>query len=98
MRQITEFNSLKARLTQENCELHRHVQDLDQVNAALTKAKTSLQQELEEAKSALEEETAVSGYGLIHFQSILKEENSFYHWGTSNKLTAVCSNNRAPNC
>ena len=55
-----ELNGLKARLTQENFELHRQVQELDSSNAALAKARAQLQQQLDEAKSRLEEESRVS--------------------------------------
>ena len=47
---------LKARLTQENFELQRSIQDLDSSNASLAKAKSSLQHQLDDAKSRLDEE------------------------------------------
>ena len=59
-RQLQDANSLKVRLGQENLELHRHLQDLDTGNAALSKAKTALQQELEEIKMKLDDETRVT--------------------------------------
>jgi len=58
-RQLQDANALKARLGEENLELHRHLQDLDTGNAALSKTKTALQQELEETKMKLDEETRV---------------------------------------
>ena len=54
-----DFNNLKARITQENFELHRQVQDLDSSNAALSKAKSQLQAQLDETKARLDEETRV---------------------------------------
>jgi len=58
-RQLQDANALKARLGQENLELHRHLQDMDSGNAALTKGKNALQQELEETKMKLDDETRV---------------------------------------
>jgi len=57
---VNELNGLKARLTHENFELHRQVQELDSNNAALAKARAQLQQQLDEAKARLEEESRVS--------------------------------------
>ena len=48
---------MKARLTQENFELQRQIQDLDSSNATLAKAKSSLQAQLDDAKSRLDEES-----------------------------------------
>lgn len=59
-RQNQEFNGLKARLIQENHELNRHVQDLDSSNGVLSKTKITLQQQLDEAKTNLEEELRAS--------------------------------------
>ena len=59
---MQELNGLKARLTQENFELHRQVQELDSNNAALAKARTQLQQQLDDAKARLEEESRVCYY------------------------------------
>ena len=64
-RQLQDANALKARLGQENLELHRHLQDLDTGNAILSKAKTALQQELEETKMKLDDETRVTDHALI---------------------------------
>ena len=50
---------LKARLTQENFELQRQIQDIDSSNAILSKAKSSLQVQLDDAKSRLDEESRV---------------------------------------
>jgi len=58
-RQLQDANVLKARLGQENLEIHRHLQDLDTGNAILSKAKAALQQELEETKMKLDDETRV---------------------------------------
>jgi len=54
-----DLNNLKARLTQENFELQRQVQELDASNAALSKARAQLQAQLDEAKGRLDEETRV---------------------------------------
>jgi len=56
-RQVHDLGGVKARLTQENFELHRQVQELDTNNGALTKAKTLLQQQLDDAKNRLDEES-----------------------------------------
>ena len=66
-RQLQDANSLKARLGQENLELHRHLQDLDTGNAALSKAKTALQQELEQVKMKLDDETRVTHSFILSF-------------------------------
>jgi hypothetical protein len=58
-RQLQDLNGLKARLTQENFELHRQVQELDGNNGALAKARALLQQQLDEAKARLDEESRV---------------------------------------
>lgn len=58
-RQLQDANALKTRLGQENYELHRHLQELDTNNASLTKTKTALQQDLDETKTRLDEETRV---------------------------------------
>ena len=44
-------------MTQENFELQRQIQDLDSSNATLAKAKSSLQAQLDDAKSRLDEES-----------------------------------------
>jgi chromosome segregation ATPase len=59
-RQVHDLGGVKARLTQENFELHRQVQELDTNNGALTKAKALLQQQLDDAKNRLDEESRVS--------------------------------------
>jgi len=56
-----DLNNLKARLTQENFELHRQVQELDSSNGLLSKAKAQLQIQLDDAKARLDEETRVCG-------------------------------------
>lgn len=56
-RQNGELNNIKVRITTENFELQRTVQDLDSSNGALSKAKSQLQAALDEAKSRLEEES-----------------------------------------
>jgi len=58
-RQVHDLTGLKARLSHENHELHRQVQELDSNNAALAKARTQLQQQLDDAKARLEEESRV---------------------------------------
>ena len=60
LRQNQEFNSWKARFTQENFELQRQVQELDASNGNLSKARSVLQQQLDDAKSRLDEESRVS--------------------------------------
>ena len=50
-----DLNSWKARLTQENFELHRQVQDLDSSNGVLSKSKTALQLQLDDLKARLDE-------------------------------------------
>lgn len=57
LRQNQEFNSWKARFTQENFELQRQVQELDASNGNLSKARSVLQQQLDDAKSRLDEES-----------------------------------------
>jgi uncharacterized coiled-coil protein SlyX len=57
--QLMEANALKARLSQENYELHNHMHDLDTDNAALAKAKTAMIQELDDLKIKADEETRV---------------------------------------
>jgi len=54
-----DLNNLKARLTQENFELHRQVQDLDSSNGNLSKTKVQLQLQLDEAKARADEEGRV---------------------------------------
>jgi len=56
---VQDLNGLKAKLTHENFELQRQVQELDSNNAALAKLRAQLQQQLDEAKARLEEETRV---------------------------------------
>ena len=54
-----DLNNLKARLTQENFDLHRQVQELESSNGNLAKSKAQLQAQLDEAKARLDEETRV---------------------------------------
>jgi len=63
-RQNHDLNNLKARLTQENFELQRQVQELDSSNATLAKAKAQLQAQLDDAKARLDEETRVSEFNV----------------------------------
>lgn len=58
-RQLQDANGLKAKLSQENFELQRHLQDLDSNNVSLMKAKASLQNELDDLKLRLDDETRV---------------------------------------
>ncbi len=58
-KQNHDLNNLKARLTQENFDLQRQVQELDSSNAALAKAKGQLQHALDDTKSRLDEESRV---------------------------------------
>jgi len=57
LRVNNDLNNLKARLSQENFELHRQVQELDSANGVLSKAKSTLQIQLDDAKNRLDEET-----------------------------------------
>ena len=57
--QLQDANALNARLGQENLELHRHLQELDNANAIFAKAKASSREELEDLKMKLDEETRV---------------------------------------
>ena len=59
-RQNNDLNSWKARLTQENFELHRQVQDLDSNTGSLNKAKAFLQAQVDELKAQLDEVNGVS--------------------------------------
>lgn len=59
-RQANEFNSMKARLTQENFDLQHQVQELDSANAGLAKAKSQLQATCDDLKRNLDDETRVS--------------------------------------
>ena len=62
-RQLNDLSSLKARLTQENFDLQHQVQELDSSNAALAKAKNSLQLSNDDLKRQLDDESRVSGCG-----------------------------------
>jgi chromosome segregation ATPase len=70
-RQVHDLSGFKARLTQENFELHRQVQELDTNNGALTKAKTLLQQQLDDAKNRLDEESRASKMDFSHSRNYL---------------------------
>jgi len=52
-----DLNNWKARLSQENLDLQRQVQELDSSNASLAKMKSVLSAQLDEAKARLDEET-----------------------------------------
>jgi len=54
-----DLNNWKARLSQENLDLQRQVQELDSSNGGLSKTKSVLLAQLDEAKSKLDEETRV---------------------------------------
>ena len=58
-RQNHDLNGVKAKLTHENFELHCQVQELDRANAELTKVRVLLQQQLDDTKSRLDEESRV---------------------------------------
>lgn len=58
-RQLTDANSAKARLTQENFDLQHQVQELDSANAALAKAKSQLQASNDDLKRQLDDESRV---------------------------------------
>jgi len=69
-RQLQDVNAVKARLAQENMELHRHLQDLDTGNAMLSNAKTALQQQLEDTKTKLDDEMRVLTTEPIFLQTV----------------------------
>jgi len=58
-RQNQDLNGLKAKLTHENFELHRQVQELDRSNIELSKVRVLLQQQLDDTKARLDEESRV---------------------------------------
>jgi myosin heavy chain 6/7 len=72
-RQLQDLNGLKARLSQENFDLHRQVQELDSNNAVLSKAKTLLQQQLDDAKNRLDEESRVCNETLYLHRRLLDD-------------------------
>lgn len=72
-RQGQEFNAVRTRLIHENQELNRHVQDLDASNGALSKTKHVLQQQLDEAKNGLDEETRVRSQLAIQLANLQVE-------------------------
>merc|ERR1712088_921836 len=53
-REINELNALRAKLTAENGELCRTIEEKEQLTAQLTRTKNSLAQNNEELKRALE--------------------------------------------
>lgn len=65
-----DMNGLKARLTQENFDLQRTVQDLDAQAGALAKAKSSLQIQLDDYKNRLDEESRTSNQLTIQINSL----------------------------
>lgn len=58
-RQVAEAGALRARVSQENLELHRHLQELDASNVQLAKARAAMQTELDDTKMRLDDETRV---------------------------------------
>lgn len=69
-RQNTDLNGLKTRLTQENFELQKQVQDLDASAGALAKAKSALQAQVDELKSRLDDEGRVNNQITIQLNSL----------------------------
>lgn len=68
--QLQDVNALRARVGQENFELHRHLQELDAGNVQLAKAKSAMQSELDETKARLEDETRVC-YFVLHTSDLI---------------------------
>lgn len=60
-----DLNNLKARLTQENFEFQRQLQELDSSNGTLSKTKAQLQLQLDDTKARLDEETRVNALFII---------------------------------
>jgi chromosome segregation ATPase len=58
-RSVNELNSQKAKLQAENSNIIVQLEDLEHQCSALSKERNCLQSALEEARSALEEETRV---------------------------------------
>merc|ERR1712142_1046072 len=73
-RELNELNAVRARLTTENAESSRTIEEKEQLNAQLTRAKNSLSQNNEELKRALEEETKAKG-ALAHSVQAGRHDN-----------------------
>jgi len=58
-KQINELTSLKGRLASENAEITKQIESSESQGNALTRVKTQLTSQLEEAKRTLEEEVKV---------------------------------------
>jgi len=65
-RQLQDGGAVSGRLAHENQELHRQLLDVDTANAALSKNKAALQQELQEMKARLDDETRVPTGRCLH--------------------------------
>jgi myosin protein heavy chain/myosin heavy chain 6/7 len=61
VKQITELNHAKSKLTSENSDLIGQLEEVEHQVAALTKAKAAIQQQLDEAKRTIEEEIRGKG-------------------------------------
>ena len=85
---------LKARLTQENFELQRQIQDLDSSNATLAKAKSSLQAQLDDAKSRLDEESRMRNQLTVQITNLQVSANVT----TRRAACATSSQYRLPTC
>lgn len=60
LRQLNEANALKARLQQENFEVQRQYQEVEVQFSTISKAKGSLQAQVDDLKKLLDDETRVS--------------------------------------
>lgn len=58
-RQLNDSNSAKSRLTQENFELQKALQDLESGNTSMSKLKITLTTQLEEMKRVADDEGRV---------------------------------------
>ena len=61
-RTLGDFDAAKKKLAAENAELSRQLEDAESQVAQLTKLKTSLQTQLEEAKRTADEESRVCAF------------------------------------
>lgn len=66
-KQLADANNHKNRLTQENFELQKTLQDMESGHSSLSKIKVTLTSQLDEAKRAAEDESRVSSLLLSAF-------------------------------
>jgi phage-related tail protein len=55
-----ELTAVRARLTQENSELHRQLQDIEAKYSSVSQLKTQIQQKFDAAQAKLDEQHRVS--------------------------------------